>query len=468
MNRSMRAISNRRRDTQGGYALLMIFLMAAIFALLLYQQLPRVAFESEREKEQLLIDRGEQYTRAIQLYYLANNRQYPTSIEDLEKKEKRFLRRRFLDPFTGKDQWRVVHTNGTFLTDSLVTKPPVAADGQSQSASNTSNTTTATATDPQQPQVNAAVLQRPSDRALTPPPGFTPPMLQDFSGQQANGQQANTPLPPITLQTQQGQNGQQALPPITLQAGGGISSGLPPITLGPGGLGGAPQLPGLSPASAQNRANTVAPFPGAPGAGGLPGGIQPNVPPGFQIDANGQLIPTTPVPGQQPGNTGIPGLPFPQQSAGQPGFGQTGTIQAGAVPAQGSPNAALSAINQVLQTPRQNQTAPVASSGNQVGAIAGVASTHQGPSIKTYKDQTKYQMWEFVFNPAAAAPPAAPAAGVGGPGNNGRGGANPSTGTGGLGTGTGLGTGNGFGNTFPNPTGQPTFGNSPLGNGPSR
>ena len=77
----------KRRKSQGGYALLMVFLMAAIVALMLYQQLPRVAFESEREKEQLLIDRGEQYTRAIQLYYLANNRQCPTSIDDLEKRE---------------------------------------------------------------------------------------------------------------------------------------------------------------------------------------------------------------------------------------------------------------------------------------------------------------------------------------------------------------------------------------------
>src|SRR4029079_16427007 len=97
-------VSRRRRESQGGYALLMIFLMAAIAALMLYQQLPRVAFESEREKEQLLIDRGEQYTRAIQLYYLANNRQYPTSIEDLEKREKRFLRRPTLDPSTAKNQ----------------------------------------------------------------------------------------------------------------------------------------------------------------------------------------------------------------------------------------------------------------------------------------------------------------------------------------------------------------------------
>ena len=112
-----------RRESQQGFALLLVFLMAAIIALMLYQQLPRVAFESEREKEQLLIDRGEQYTRAIQLYYIANNRQYPTSIDDLEKREKRFLRRRYVDPFTGKDEWRIIHTNGGFLTDSLVQKP---------------------------------------------------------------------------------------------------------------------------------------------------------------------------------------------------------------------------------------------------------------------------------------------------------------------------------------------------------
>src|ERR1051326_1832020 len=146
--------TRRRRDSQGGFALLMVFLMAAIVALMLYQQMPRVAFESERDKEQLLIDRGEQYTRAIQLYYVANNRQYPTSIDDLEKREKRFLRRRYLDPFTGKDEWRIIHTNGGFLTDSLVQKPPT--DSQGQSASNTLASTNSA---DQTPQVNAAVLQ---------------------------------------------------------------------------------------------------------------------------------------------------------------------------------------------------------------------------------------------------------------------------------------------------------------------
>src|SRR6202023_2489845 len=96
----------------------------------LYMQLPRVAFESERDKEQSLIDCGEQYKRAIQLY-VAAVKKYPQKIEDLENtNNKRYLRKRYIDPMTGKDEWRLVHVNAAgVLTDSLVTKPPTA-DGK--------------------------------------------------------------------------------------------------------------------------------------------------------------------------------------------------------------------------------------------------------------------------------------------------------------------------------------------------
>jgi len=414
-----------RRDSQRGYALLLVFLMAAIIALMLYQQLPRVAFESERDKEQLLIDRGEQYTRAIQLYYLANNRRYPTSIDDLEKQEKRFLRRRYVDPFTGKADWRIIHTNGGFLTDSLVQKPPT--DDQSKSAGTTNN---GTSTSPDNttaanvpPQVNAAVLQRPSDRPVNPP-GFGQPNIQGPSDQAGN-----TVLPPITLQPQQGQaiqpqQGQAALPPITLQPGSvNQPGGLPPITLAPIGAVGGPQIPGQNPGQlqtpGQNQGQSpgqlrtpqgaVAPFPGqAPG--GLPGGI-PGVPPGFRIDASGQLVPNAPVaPGQVgPGLTpGVPGQP--PGIPGQPFTPQPPTSG----PVQGSPSAALNAINQLLTTPRQvNGALATAPTTNQIGAIAGIASTHKGPSIKVYKDQSMYELWEFVFNPTAST---VPGGGVGVPG----------------------------------------------------
>ena len=59
----------KTRRGESGFALLLVFAMAATIALLLYMELPRVAFERQREQEALLIARGEQYKRAIQLYF---------------------------------------------------------------------------------------------------------------------------------------------------------------------------------------------------------------------------------------------------------------------------------------------------------------------------------------------------------------------------------------------------------------
>jgi hypothetical protein len=119
------------RSTERGFALLVVMLLAAAVAFSLYTQVPRFAFESMRAKEQMLMDRGNQYKRAIQVFY-AVNKHYPARIEDLENtNDKRFLRRRYKDPMTGSDEWRLIHTNGTTLTDSLVQKPAAqnAANG---------------------------------------------------------------------------------------------------------------------------------------------------------------------------------------------------------------------------------------------------------------------------------------------------------------------------------------------------
>ena len=91
------------RRQESGFALLVIFLIAAAMAFTMYQELPRAAFESARDKEQVLMDRGNQYKRAIQVFYAVNKR-YPAEIKDLENTgNKRFLRRRYVDPMTGQD-----------------------------------------------------------------------------------------------------------------------------------------------------------------------------------------------------------------------------------------------------------------------------------------------------------------------------------------------------------------------------
>src|SRR5438552_12767054 len=99
----------RHRKSEAGFALLFIYAMAATVAIMLYMELPRVAFEAQRDKEQLLIDRGEQYSRAIGLYVRKFNR-YPADFEALESTQNlRFLRRRYVDPMTGKQEWRIIH-----------------------------------------------------------------------------------------------------------------------------------------------------------------------------------------------------------------------------------------------------------------------------------------------------------------------------------------------------------------------
>ena len=111
----------KKRQPQSGYALLFILMMAATIAIMLYMQLPRVAFEAQRDREQLLIDRGEQYKRAIQLYVRKFNR-FPADMQALENTQNiRFLRKQYVDPMTGKSEWRLIHVgpNGA-LIDSKV------------------------------------------------------------------------------------------------------------------------------------------------------------------------------------------------------------------------------------------------------------------------------------------------------------------------------------------------------------
>ncbi len=373
------------KQGERGFALLIVFLLAAAIALMLYRQMPRVAFESERDKEQLLIDRGEQYKRAIQLYMVVNKR-YPARIEDLENtNDKRFLRRRYIDPFTGKNEWRLIHSNGMTLTDSLVQKPPAAAPGDPNAPSgsnpnnpgnSTSSTTPATTpTDPNAPPaVNAAVLQRPSDRTLpTGVPG-------QFTGQQPTGDPnqvgigpGNVAFPPITLSqlqgTQQGVNGQ---PPLPGQPGTGQQ------------VPGQPFVPGQPGQPQQGFPGGIPPvqFP-VPAGVGQPGSTDPS-----QMQP-GQVQPT--IPGQfQPNQLPIPGVP--------------GGVAGGA-------NPAANLINQLLTTPRNPPPGigPATNNNNSVGGgIAGVASTYEGPSIKSYNTRTKFNEWEFVFQPQQQTAPGQP------------------------------------------------------------
>ena len=64
---------------------------------------PGIAFQIRRDREEELIHRGVQYSRAIRRYVKKFGR-YPTRIEELENTNNmRFLRKRYKDPVTGQD-----------------------------------------------------------------------------------------------------------------------------------------------------------------------------------------------------------------------------------------------------------------------------------------------------------------------------------------------------------------------------
>ena len=309
----------RRRES--GFAMLLVFLLAAVIAISLYMEMPRAVFESQRNREQLLIDRGEQYKRAIQVFYRRYNR-YPPTLEALDGTDNRhFLRQHYKDPMTGQDEWRLVHAGpGGIFLDSLVNKPP-AVDQKSD----TSTASTAAPADAAAP--SPWTRQRPSDVTLS---------ATQFQGGVAPPGQV---LQPDLMPTDVAVNPDNPQPV--------------PVTMTP------PPSPG----------QTIYP-PGQPMA----------------------------VPGLQPG---VPGQPTMQQPPGIVA-GQISSPQPGATVAPVGQNPAIDMIRQMLTRPNPQGLSGVPSAAGaqpSAGGIAGVASKLEAEGIKVYHDRTKYNEWEFLYDP---------------------------------------------------------------------
>lgn len=379
----MTSVRRNRRAAEGGFALLLVFAFAAAIAIGIYMEMPRAVFESARAKEELLVERGQQYQLAIRRFYM-KNKAYPQTIEQLEETNGvRFLRRRYKDPMTGSDEWRLIHIGPGGFTDSKVFKPQNPAEKkQVYESSITAGYSVGQAPVASGPagMQGVAMRQRPGDQlrpgqeqaeadpeqaerermedrgvldtesepadAAPPPPGPENPETQPPPNPGV--------LPALPGQLQPGQPGQNPPPP-------------------PGSFAPAPQ-PSGSFATAPPPSSSFGPAPMPPGLG--------------------------PAPGISPGAATVPGLP------GQPA------------------NPALQLIQNQLRSPQPSAGAggfpgpvPTGPTGAQPGAvfaggIAGVASKYEGEGIKRIHDRSRIDEWEFVFdatkmtgqNPQAAAP----------------------------------------------------------------
>ncbi len=103
------APNSTRRQREGGYMLLAIMLMVAFLVITFtYVVAPSVVQQLKRDREEEMIHRGTEYARAIKKFYKKNGR-YPASLDDLDKGQIRFLRKRYTDPLSKDGKWKLLH-----------------------------------------------------------------------------------------------------------------------------------------------------------------------------------------------------------------------------------------------------------------------------------------------------------------------------------------------------------------------
>ena len=383
----------RPRNPESGFAMLLVFLMAAVVAITLYMEIPRIAFESQRQKEQLLVERGEQYKRAIQVFVL-NNKRWPGKIEDLENlNNRRYLRRRYKDPMTGKDEWRIIHIQNGVLTDSVQTKQKQSGQGQGALADNyiseLSGIQGSNAAGGAVP--NAATRRRPSDSVVLPPMGSDGGAAQTGGDGNPGQQPGGNPVPGGPAAP-----GMAGVPGMPARPAGPVF-GAPG---GPGGaVGGAPGgAAGNSGGSYVGSGCYIGNCTTAPGAQGTPG--TPN--------AQG---------GQQPAYPGMPGAPVNSQTGGvSPSpYPTTPGMPGTPLNPQGM-NPAAQMIQGLLTSPRPGGapggiSTTTGQQNTMGGGWAGVASTADAEGIMVYGDRTNYGEWEFIFDLTKYKPPPNPIGG---------------------------------------------------------
>lgn len=356
----------RASGSDGGYALLALLASAAMLLASLALSLPRLAMQSQRTREETLIGRGEQYQRAIKLYF-REHRKYPRELEDLEDTDGvRYLRGGHGDPMGETGEWRIIHmgTDGRF-EDSLLFD--LAKPGSGEGFSGFQGGARAMTGDPG---------RQPPPQQLTP--GMQPAYLPEGAGLPGT---AEGPQPLVGAA--RARTIRESAAPAAIRRGR-YSQGFSFDTSeaadqrreDPSDSERADvsrMLPSLVPMDEND------PGPGNPDSeAGLMGGAGPF--------------------GTAPGGEAPPGFPRvvdprePPRATGNP-LGQ----------ATGSGAAGL--INRLLTSPRpgglQGQAgtqAPAVQAQMFERGIAGVASTSEEVGVKVYAGEEQFNRWEFVYD----------------------------------------------------------------------
>ena len=108
MSVKRRQASTRARRGEQGYVLLILLLFLSLMVITAAAVLPDMIFQLKRDREEEMVHRGVQYTRAVRRYYRKVGG-YPLTLEQLDGvNHVRFLRKHYKDPVTGKD-FKLLH-----------------------------------------------------------------------------------------------------------------------------------------------------------------------------------------------------------------------------------------------------------------------------------------------------------------------------------------------------------------------
>ena len=189
-NYEITRLPNYKFRSQRGYILLILLLSVALLSIAALKIVQEFKFQYQRDREEELIHRGVQYSRAVRRYYRKLGR-YPTRIEDLESTNNiRYIRKRYKDPMnrdpkTGKElDFKFLHMtdvqmsfnsgapNGTVAVADMAAQQQAGAQGAKAVAGTNADAGTAASQVTQGPQSGdqAANLQADQEAASAPPP----------------------------------------------------------------------------------------------------------------------------------------------------------------------------------------------------------------------------------------------------------------------------------------------------------
>lgn len=180
------------KHSERGYILLILLLFVALLSIAALKIVQEFKFQYQRDREEELIHRGVQYSRAVRRYYRKLGR-YPTRIEDLENTNNvRYIRKRYKDPMnrdpkTGKElDFKLLHMTDvqmSFNSGALNGATPVANMAAQQvsnqrvmglpGSSTAGSDASAVTQEPQpqpQPGDQSANSQADQEAATAPPP----------------------------------------------------------------------------------------------------------------------------------------------------------------------------------------------------------------------------------------------------------------------------------------------------------